>query len=37
MANSYSEKAHPSSIYTRFDTLYVHVMYLFSYTGTLFE
>ena len=35
MSNSYSEKAHTSSIYTRFNTRYV--MPLFSYTDTLFE
>ena len=35
MSNSYSEKAHPSSIYTRFNTRYV--IHLFSYTDTLVE
>ena len=35
MSNSYSEKAYPSSIYTRFNTRYV--IPLFSYTDTLFE
>ena len=35
MSNSYSEKAHPSSIYTRFNTRYV--IHLFSYTNTVFE
>ena len=35
MSNSYSEKAHPSSIYTHFNTRYV--IHLFSYTDTLFE
>ena len=35
MSNSYSEKTHPSSIYTRFNTRYV--IHLFSYTDTLFE
>ena len=35
MSNSYSEKAHPSSIYTRFNTRYV--IHLFNYTNTLFE
>ena len=35
MSNSYSEKAHPSSIYTRFNTRYV--IPLFGYTDTLFE
>ena len=32
MSNSYSEKAHPSSIYTRFNTRYV--IHLFCYTNT---
>ena len=35
MSNLYSEKAHPSSIYTRFNTRYV--IPLFSYTDTLCE
>ena len=35
MSNSYSEKAHPSSIYTRFNIRYVIPLY--SYTDTLFE
>ena len=35
MSNSYSDKAHPSSIYTRFDTRYV--IPLFSHTDPLFE
>ena len=35
MSNSYSEKAHPSSIHTRFNTRYV--IPLFSYIDTLFE
>ena len=35
MSNSYSEKAHPSSIYSRLNTCYV--IPLFSYTDTLFE
>ena len=35
MSNSYSEKAHPSSIYICFNTRYV--IPLFSYTDTLFE
>ena len=34
MSNSYSEKAHPSSIYTRFNTRYV--IHLFSSTDSLF-
>ena len=34
MSNSYSEKAHPSSIFTRFNTHYV--IHLFSYTDSLF-
>ena len=33
MSNSYSEKAHPSSIYTRFNTRYV----IHLYTDTLFQ
>ena len=35
ISNSFCEKAHPSSIYTRFNTRYV--IPLFSYTDTLFE
>ena len=35
MSNSYSEKAHPSPIYTRFNTRYV--IHFFGYTDTLFE
>ena len=35
MSNSYSEIAHPSSIYTRINTRYA--IYLFSFTDTLFE
>ena len=35
MLNSYSEKAHPSSTYTRFNTRFV--IHLFSYIDTLFE
>ena len=35
MSNSYNEKAHPSSIYTRFNTRCV--IHLFSYTDTLFK
>ena len=35
MSNSYSEKAHPSSIYTRLNIRYV--IHLFSNTDTLFE
>ena len=35
MSSSYSEKAHPSAINTRFNTRYV--IPLFSYTDTIFE
>ena len=35
MSNSYSEKEHPSSIYTNFNTRYV--IHLFSFTDTLFD
>ena len=35
MSNSFCEKAHPSSIYTLFNTRYV--LPLFSYADTLFE
>ena len=35
MSNKYSEKAHPSLIYNRFNTRYV--IHLFNYIDTLFE